>query len=59
MTLEGFMARPNDKIDWAFKYALIGEGIRLFDNLKAEDIELREINPQPFCNHLFCLFHLF
>ena len=28
MTLDGFIARPNDEIDWAFKYApdeMIGE----------------------------------
>lgn len=32
LALDGFMARPNDAIDWAFKYAP--------DDLKVEDIEL-------------------
>jgi len=58
MTLDVFMARPNDEIDWAFKYSpdemsqeimaeigavLIGTGIRLFDHLKEGDIELERI----------------
>ncbi len=55
LSLDGFMARPDRSIDWAFQFGtdamvdeilihlapiLLGEGIRLFDHLGSADIVL-------------------